>query len=73
MGAARIDEFVTLNRLNYEYDGTVLTSGIASIFALNKFNFGLNLGFDHLLDKNRKLWVNENKSWIGISLGLNVN
>ena len=45
-GTARIDEYVTLNRINYEYDGAVITTGIAAEFGFNKINFGLTYGFD---------------------------
>lgn len=73
IGMARIDEYVTLNRINYEYDGAVLTGGVAAIFGFNKLNFGINSGIDYLMDKNKHLWVNQTKPWIGISIGLNLN
>lgn len=72
-GAARIDEYVTLGRINYEYDGTVVTGGLAGEFGINKLNFGLTFGLDYLTDKNRRVWVNETKPWMGLSLGLNLN
>ena len=73
LGTARIDEYVTLNRINYEYDGAVITAGGAAIFGFNKLNFGINTGFDYLTDKNRHVWVNQAKPWIGLSIGLNLN
>ena len=47
-------------------------------FKLNDINFnnitaGLALGFDNLLDKNKKIWIYENKYWIGLTFGLNLN
>ncbi len=73
VGTARIDEYVTLNRINYEYDGAVLTAGGAAVLGLNKLNFGFNVGVDYLTDKNRHVWVNQMKPWIGLSIGLNLN
>jgi hypothetical protein len=73
LGGVNIDEYVTLGRLNYEYEGVAFTTGAAAVFALNKINFGLTYGYDILLDKNRNLWVNEAKPWVGISIGLNLN
>ena len=73
IGTARIDEYVTLNRINYQYDGTVVTTGIAAEFGLNKINFGLVYGFDFLTDRNKQVWINNKKPWFGISLGLNIN
>ena len=72
-GAARIDEYVTLGRINYEYDGTIITGGLAGEFGIDKLNFGLTFGLDYLTDKNRHVWVNETKPWVGLSLGLNLN
>lgn len=73
LGTARIDEYVTLNRLDIEYDGVVTEEGVAAIVGINKISFGLLAGFDHLLDHNHIYWVNQAKPWIGISVGLNLN
>ena len=72
-GTARIDEFDTNNSISIEYDGLVNLSGFAAILAVDKLSFGLTLGADHLLDKNKKVWVNNGKPWIGLSIGLNLN
>ncbi len=73
LGSVHIDEYVTLNRINYEYDGAVITSGIAAEFGFNKINFGLVLGLDFLTDENRHVWVNEEKPWLGLNIGLKLN
>ncbi len=72
-GTARIDEYVTQNALQIQYDGLVNLSGVALIIAVNKLTAGVTAGIDHLLDRNRKLWVNNGQPWIGLSLGLNLN
>ena len=73
IGATRMDEFVTLHRIDIQYDGFVNPSGVAAIVGVDKLSFGLLLGEDHLLDKNRKLWIYQGKPWIGLSVGLNLN
>jgi len=73
LGSARIDEFVTLRRIDYEYDGVVFTTGIASELDLDKINFVLLSGLDFLTDKNSHVWVNNKKIWVGIGIGLNLN
>ena len=73
LGASRIDEYVTLNAINIEYDGLVNPTGIAAIIAVDKLTFGLLLGQDHLLDRNKKFWIYQGKPWIGLSVGLNIN
>ena len=73
IGTARIDEYVTNNGINIQYDGAVNLSGINLIVGVEKVSIGLAAGVDYLLDKNRKYWVNNGKPWIGFSFGLNLN
>ncbi|MDB5278044.1 MAG: hypothetical protein JWR61_2999 [Ferruginibacter sp.] len=73
LGTARMDEYVTLNRINYQYDAAVVTTGLAAEFGINKINFGLTYGFDFLTDRNKQVWINNGKPWLGISIGLNIN
>lgn len=72
-GTARIDEYDTENALAIEYDGLVNLSGLALILAVDKLTAGVTFGVDHLLDRNKSLWVNNAKPWLGLSLGLNLN
>lgn len=59
--------------LSQEYDAIAWSKGIAGILAINNFTLGLSIGFDNLLDKNRKFWIYESKPWIGLAFGLNLN
>lgn len=72
-GTARIDEYVTNRALNIEYDGLVNLSGLAIVLAADKLTAGITFGVDHLLDRNRNVWVNNGRPWVGLSLGLNLN
>ncbi len=73
LGATAMNSWVTNNGINIEYDGVVLTKGLSFIIGLNKVNIGLAIGTDHLLDPNRKVWIYEEKPWIGLAVGLNLN
>lgn len=59
--------------LQQEYDGIVWCKGVAGILAVNNFTIGLSLGLDHLLDKNQAIWIYQNKPWLGLAFGLNLN
>jgi hypothetical protein len=59
--------------LQQEYDGVVFSKGLAGIFAINKLTVGVALGFDNLLDKNNSIWIYEEKAWLGLAIGLNLN
>lgn len=73
IGNSFLSPTTTSDQIQQEYDGIVWSKGVAGIFAVNNFTVGLVLGFDYLLDKNKTVWIYQNKPWIGIALGLNLN
>jgi hypothetical protein len=73
IGGTPMNPWVTNDRIAIEYDGVVLTKGIAGIIGLNNLTAGLAVGWDHLLDRNKKFWIYQGKPWIGFVFGLNLN
>lgn len=73
VGSTAMNPWVTLNRIDIEYDGFVLIAGAEGVIALNRFTFGIGLGADHLIDKNKKRWIYQNKPCLGLTIGLNLN
>ena len=63
----------TNNLLQEEYDGVVWSKGIVGIAEIKDFTLGIALGFDNLLDKYSSIWIYENKPWIGLAFGVNLN
>ena len=72
-GPARVDPFSTLGRVQDDYYGLGLNYGLASTFSIGNFSAGLAAGIEQLADRNRTLWIYENKPWIGVTFGLNLN
>lgn len=72
-GNTTISPTNTQEILQKEYDGVVWSKGIAGIIGINNFTVGLTIGFEHLLDKNRSIWIYEQKTWFGLGFGLNLN
>ena len=73
LGGTTMNPWVTNNQIGIEYDGVVWSKGISGIIGLNSVTTGLAIGWDHLLDGNRKHWIYQNKPWIGFVFGLNLN
>ena len=73
IGVEPINPWVTKDRYPGEYDGIVWLNGVAAIVGVNNFTFGLGVGVDHLLDRNREIWIYQGKPWLGLTLGLNLN
>jgi hypothetical protein len=72
-GGTAMNPSVTNNQVLLEYDGFVWGKGIAGIIGINNFTIGLAVGFDNLLDKNKKLWIYQGQPWLGLAFGLNLN
>ena len=73
LGATALNPSVTNNQISTEYDGFVWSKGIAIIMGLDKFTFGIIGAIDHLLDQNKKLWIYQQKPYLGLAVGLNLN
>jgi len=73
IGSVTMNPFVTNQRIDYEYDGFVINGGIAGIYDAKKFNLGIAIGSDFLVDKNRNTWIYQGKPWIGVLFGINLN
>ncbi len=73
IGGTAINPWVTNNVVGYEYDGVAWSKGISAIIGINNFTIGLALGFDDLLDENKDFWIYQQKPWLGLAFGLNLN
>jgi len=73
IGSVTMNPFVTQQIINYEYSGFVLNGGFAGIYDAKKFNIGLAIGADILMDKNKNNWIYQGKPWIGVLFGINLN
>lgn len=73
LGGTAMNPSVTSPAIDKEYDGFIWSKGIAGIIGFNNITAGLTLGWDHLLDPNRKAWINQGKLWLGLAFGLNLN
>lgn len=73
LGAATIGPWTTNYRTQDEYAGFILTRGLAVLIGINSLTFGLGLGWDYLTDRDKAIWIYQNKPWMGITIGLNLN
>jgi len=73
IGATAMNPWVTNNNIADEYEGVVWMNGLAGIVGVGQFTLGLTIGWDYLLDHNRNFWLYQNKPWLGLSVGINLN
>jgi hypothetical protein len=56
-----------------EYNGFILSRGMALLVGVNSLTFGVGVGWDYLTDRDKDIWIYQNKPWFGLTVGLNVN
>jgi hypothetical protein len=70
IGIAPVNYTVTMNGTLQEYDGIVFQKGFAVFGTFENMSLGFSIGFDNLLDKNKNIWVYNQKPWFGIIIGI---
>lgn len=70
IGISFISPTNTAMRTDHEYDGIVFQKGAALFFTLDKVSVGIAIGFDNLLGPDSKIWIYNNRPWIGLALGI---
>ncbi len=73
LGATTMNGSVTQDPIAIEYTGMVLTGGVGVFTSVGSLGFGLTCGWDHLLDENGDRWIYQDKPWLGLSIGVNLN
>jgi hypothetical protein len=48
-------------------------NGLAALMATPNVNIAVGVGFDHLLDRNRRDWIYQRQPWIGFAVGIDLN
>lgn len=72
-GVTPMNSWVTQNNIDIEYDGFIWSKAVCVIVAVEKLNFGLALGIDHLMESNKAYWIYQGKPYLALSIGLNLN
>lgn len=73
MGSTFISPWTTNNQVTDEYDGFILSRGLAAMAGINNLTVGVALGWDYLTDRDKEVWIYQNKPWLGLMIGLNIN
>jgi hypothetical protein len=72
-GTTPINPFTTQNNRTDEYSGMIIQTGIAGFLESNVASFGLTIGYDYLLNSDRKIWIYHNQPWVGFIVGIALN
>jgi hypothetical protein len=73
LGSTAVNPWTTNGLTTDEYNGLVLSRGFAVMVGLKTLTVGLGMGWDSLTDRDKDIWIYQNKVWYGLTLGLNLN
>ena len=72
-GTTLVSPFTTRYRRTDEYNSMIIQTGIAGFIESNVASFGLAVGYDNLMNPDRKIWIYTNKPWVGFVVGIALN
>jgi hypothetical protein len=73
LGNTAVTPWTTNYQTMDEYEGFILIRGVALMAGINNLTVGLGVGWDYLTDRDKHIWIYQNKPWYGLTLGLNLN
>ena len=73
VGSEPITPWTTNYQTTDEYSGFVISRGFAAMIGVNNLTVGIGVGWDRLTDRDKHIWIYQNKPWYGLVIGLNVN
>jgi hypothetical protein len=73
IGSTSVTPWTTNNQITDEYNGFTLSRGFALMLGVNNLTVGMGIGWDSLTDRDKSIWIYQNKPWYGLSVGLNLN
>ncbi len=73
LGSSVIAPWTTSYQTMDEYNGFILSRGVGVLGSVNRLNVGFALGWDYLTDRDKSIWIHQNKIWYGLALGLTLN
>ncbi|WP_426490052.1 hypothetical protein [Hymenobacter sp. 102] len=73
LGSSIITPDLTRQHAVTDYEGFTLHGGAAAIYDARLLNIGLAVGVDHLLGSDGSYWTYQNRPWVGVLFGLDLN
>jgi hypothetical protein len=70
IGSSSVNPTVTNNKISQTYDAMIFQKGFAGFISINGMSVGLAVGFDNFLDKNRSLWIYNQKAYLGLIISV---
>jgi hypothetical protein len=73
VGTTAVNPWTTNYRTTDEYNGFILNRGLSLMAGVNNLTVGAGVGWDYLTDRDKEIWIYQNKPWFGLTISLNLN
>ena len=73
IGTTFVSQWTTNSGTTDEYQGFILSHGLSAMVGIDNLTVGLGVGWDFLTDRDKDIWIYQNKPWFGLTLSLNIN
>ncbi len=73
LGTTFISSWTTNYRTTDEYNALILMRGVSLMAGINNLTVGMGVGWDYITDRDKSIWIYQNKAWYGLTLSLNIN
>ncbi len=73
IGTTFISPWTTGNQTTDEYNGFIFSRGFAAMVGIRSLTLGVGVGWDYLADRDKDIWIYQNKPWYGLTVSLNLN
>jgi hypothetical protein len=73
VGSTFVSPWTTNYRTTDEYNAPVLSRGLVLMAGINSLTVGVGVGWDYLTDRDKSIWIYQNRPWYGVAIGLSIN
>jgi hypothetical protein len=73
IGTTFVSPWTTNQQTTDEYNGFIYSHGLSTMLGFKSLTFGIGVGWDYLLDRDKDIWVYQSRPWYGLTLSLNLN
>jgi hypothetical protein len=73
IGSTSVSPWTTNYRTTDEYSALILSKGLAIMAGVNNLTVGFAVGWDTVTDRDKNIWIYQDKPWFGVSIGLSIN
>ncbi len=73
LGNTFISQWTTNYQTQDEYNGFIITRGVSLMAGIDNLTVGIGVGWDYLTDRDKDIWIYQNKPWFGLAISLNIN